>query len=59
MTAAPPRRLLRLLILEIAVPLLLLGAAEVALRWHVHHGATPILPRFFPFPITTGKYLAY
>lgn len=55
----PDRRLLRLLVLEITLPLLLIVAAEVAVRWYVHHDQTPLLPRFFPFPITTGKYLAY
>jgi hypothetical protein len=52
-------RSLRLLLLEIAMPLLLLGAAEGTLRWYVHRDGPPLLPRFFPFPITTGKYLAY
>lgn len=53
------RRSLRLLLLEIAIPLLLLGAAEGALRWSVQRAQPPIQPRLFPFPITTGKYLAY
>lgn len=57
--ARMPDRSLRLLLFEITIPLLLLCAAEGALRAYVHHGAAPILPRFFPFPITTGKYLAY
>jgi hypothetical protein len=53
------RRDLRLLIAELAVPLLLLGAAEMGLRCYVNRGPKPILPRLFPFPVATAKYLAY
>lgn len=53
------RRSLRLLLLELALPLLMLGAAELACRWYVQRDTAALLPRFFPFPITTGKYLAY
>ena len=49
----------RLLILEIALPLLLLGGLELGVRWYANRGPQPLLPRFFPFPITTAKYLAY
>lgn len=49
----------RLLIAELALPLLLLAVLEIGLRLYAASPASAFTPGFFPFPITNYKYLAY
>jgi hypothetical protein len=55
----PPWIAVRRLLGEIGVPLLLLVALDVGIRWYVaSHPAAP-LPKLLPSPVASGKYLAY
>jgi hypothetical protein len=49
----------RLLILEIVLPLLLLGLAEVGFRAIISHLPNAPLPTLLPYPVASGKYLSY
>ena len=49
----------RLLIVEIAIPLLLLCMADVAFRHLLARWPTAPLPALMPYPVASGKYLAY
>ena len=48
-----------LLALDLALPLGIFLAAEGAFRVYRTHAADPPVPRLFPQPVTTAKYLAY
>jgi len=50
---------LRLLLAEIALPLLLVAGVEAGFRWYLSRPATEIMPRLFSSPLTTGKYLVF